>query len=83
LYSLSLPELWDARWTPPAEAKSGIPRFAAIVETSSDLWPWLALLGAAGLVLEWFLYGRFRRGLRSGNTIPIRRSAAETAGARR
>jgi len=62
LYSLTLPQLWDARWEPPAGAAKGIPSSLPVVESSTDLWPWLALLGAAGLVAEWLLYGRFRRG---------------------
>jgi hypothetical protein len=83
LYSLSLPELGDTRWTAPAEAKSGIPHFAQILDTSSDLWPWLALLGAIGLMAEWILYGRFRRGLRRRRTVPNRRATAETMGVTR
>ena len=35
LYSLSLPELWDTRWTAPTDAKSGIPHFAQVLDTSS------------------------------------------------
>ena len=84
LYSLTLPELWESKWTPPAEARSGIPKFAAILESSSDLWPWLAIAGGLGLLAEWLLYGRFRRGMSRVRTIPIRSSApAETAGVRR
>ena len=45
LYSLTLPELWEAKWTPPADAHRGIPRFAQVLESSTDLWPWLALAG--------------------------------------
>ncbi len=66
LYSLTLPQLGDSKWTPPADAHTGIPRFAAMVDSSTDIWPWLALLGAAGLVAEWLMYGRFRRMQRSG-----------------
>jgi hypothetical protein len=83
LYSLSLPELGEARWMAPADAKVGIPHFTQILDTSSDLWPWLALIGALGLLVEWILYGRFRRSLRRGKTISIRRTAAETTGAPR
>jgi hypothetical protein len=82
LYSLSLPEPWDTKWTPPADAKSGIPHFARFVDTSSDLWPMLALAGALGLLVEWVLYGRFRRGLRT-RLVPIRRASGETVGASR
>ena len=82
LYSLSLPELWDTKWTAPAEARSGIPHFTQVIDAASDLWPWLALAGALGLLAEWILYGRFRRGLRL-KTIAIRRTAAETTGVSR
>ena len=61
VYSLMLPQLWDARWEPPADAAKGLPRFSRAPGRSSELWPWLALLGAAGLLAEWVLYGRFRR----------------------
>jgi hypothetical protein len=61
VYSLTLPQLWDAKWEPPAEAGKGIPRFAPSLGESSDIWPWLAVLGAAGLAIEWLIYGRFRR----------------------
>ena len=79
LYSLTLPELWDSKWTPPADAHTGIPKFATILESSSDLWPWLALAGALGLLAEWLLYGRFRRGM--ARVLPLR--AREAVGARR
>jgi hypothetical protein len=62
MYSLTLPQLWDTKWEPPADAGKGIPRFAASLDGSSDIWPFLAILGGLGLALEWFLYGRFRRG---------------------
>jgi hypothetical protein len=81
LYSLTLPELWESKWTPPADAHLGIPRFAQVLDSSTDLWPWLALLGGLGLLVEWVLYGRFRRGMmRAAKTVTIR--AAETTGAR-
>ena len=63
LYSLTLPELWDSKWEPPAEARKGIPRFTARCSTARPIcgrgWRcWAAL----GLLAEWMLYGRFRRG---------------------
>jgi hypothetical protein len=76
LYSLTLPELWDTKWTPPADAHSGIPRFTQIFENSRDLWPWLAIAGTLGLLAEWFLYGRFRRVAMRARTL-VMRSAAE------
>jgi hypothetical protein len=72
LYSLTLPEMWDSKWMPPADVHSGIPRFTQIFENSRDLWPWLALAGALGLLAEWFLYGRFRRTAIAGRTLVMR-----------
>ena len=60
MFALTLPQLWDTRWTPPADVRRGIPHFAPSLPTASDWWPWLALLGAAGLLAEWLLFGRFR-----------------------
>ncbi|HJT88675.1 MAG TPA: hypothetical protein VJ732_12485, partial [Bryobacteraceae bacterium] len=64
VYSLSLPQLWDTRWEPPAGTPRTVPSFPPVFESSTDLWPLLALLGAAGLIAEWLLYGRFRRAAR-------------------
>ena len=61
LYSVTLPQLWDSRWEPPAAAPKNIPHFSAAADSATDVWPWLALAGAAGLFAEWLLYGRFRR----------------------
>jgi len=60
MFALTLPQLWDTRWTPPADVRRGIPHFAPSLPTASDWWPWLALLGGAGLLAEWLLFGRFR-----------------------
>jgi len=60
MYSLTLPQLGDAKWEPPANTHRGIPRFSDVMDRVSDIWPWLALAGAAGLLIEWLLYGRFR-----------------------
>jgi hypothetical protein len=59
VYSLTLPEMWDVKWAPPATARRGIPAFNESVRRSSDLWPYLALLGAALLIGEWLAYGRY------------------------
>ncbi|MFB3828843.1 MAG: VWA domain-containing protein [Bryobacteraceae bacterium] len=62
VYSLTLPQVWDGRWEPPKEARRGLPRPAGTGESSLELWQWLALAGALGLLIEWFLFGRFGRG---------------------
>lgn len=77
LYSLTLPELWESKWIPPSDAHLGVPRFTQILESSTDLWPWLALAGGIGLLVEWVLYGRFRRGMmRRAKTVAIRTETA-------
>jgi hypothetical protein len=45
------------------------------VESSTDLWPWLALAGGFGLLAEWVLYGRFRRGMMRSKTLAFRAAA--------
>jgi hypothetical protein len=57
-YSLTLPEMWDERWVPPANVRRGIPAWNDSIRRSTDLWPWLAVLGAAVLLVEYLLYGR-------------------------
>ena len=57
-YSLTLPEMWDTKWTPPTGVRRGVPAWNDAIRRSTDLWPWLALLGAAVLVLEYLIYGR-------------------------
>ena len=82
-YSLTLPELWDSKWEPPADVHQGVPRFQQILESSSDLWPWLAIAGGLGLAAEWLLYGRFRRGFARGRTLTMRTRVPEAAEVRR
>jgi len=75
MYALTLPQLWDSRWDPPPNTHRGIPRFNAVLEHVSDWWPWLALLGGAGLLTEWLLYGRFRM----ARFAPVRTSVRSVA----
>jgi hypothetical protein len=81
LYSLTLPELWETKWEPPAEAARGVPRFARVNASATDLWPWLALAGALGLALEWLLYGRVGR-LPFGISLALGRKKPRAVGAR-
>ncbi|HLI82564.1 MAG TPA: VWA domain-containing protein [Bryobacteraceae bacterium] len=74
IYSLTLPQLWDEKWEPPAEARRGIPPAQPFVSRSAGLWPWLALAGGLGLLAEWMLFGRFRRA--APRRVAIRREAA-------
>lgn len=61
ILSLTLPDIADVKWTPPAQAARGLPPVIDFLPSAVDLWKWLALVAAAGLVLEWVLYGRPRR----------------------
>jgi len=83
VYSMTLPQVGDTKWTPPAEARRGIPRLQPLASTVQDLWPWLALAGGVGLLAEWFLFGRFRRNPRRSNVLHRRRAVAETEVAHR
>lgn len=58
IYSLTLPDVGEAAWKAPATVARGLPRFAAQVASITNIWPWLALLGGLGLLIEWLLYGR-------------------------
>jgi hypothetical protein len=60
VYSLTLPEVGETVWQPPATAKRGLP--VRVSEASAqDLWQVLALLGGLGLLIEWLFFGRPRR----------------------
>jgi len=61
VYSLTLPELWDLKWTPPATIRRGIPSWTDSIKSNRDLWPFLAILGAALLLFEWIVYGRYAK----------------------
>ncbi len=61
VYSLNLPDLGEARWQPPQSARRGLPTFRENAASSRDLWQIFAILGGAGLLLEWLLFGRFSR----------------------
>ncbi|MCX6625130.1 MAG: VWA domain-containing protein, partial [Acidobacteria bacterium] len=72
VFSLTLPEMAEARWEAPKNIRRGVPPISTAGRTSRDLWQLLALLGAIGLFAEWHLYGRRRFAARLG---------AKTAGA--
>jgi hypothetical protein len=70
VYSLTLPQPGDTVWKPSAAelrqgVKLGLPGRAPLGPTSRDLWHWLALAGAAGLLADWILYGRIDRRMRA------------------
>jgi hypothetical protein len=60
IFSLTLPEVAEFSWPAPRAAATGLPAAAQLSPSAIDLWKWLALLGGAGLLFEWLLYGRHR-----------------------
>ncbi|HEY1242112.1 MAG TPA: VWA domain-containing protein [Bryobacteraceae bacterium] len=74
--SLTLPEVGETKWQPPTDVRRGIPRALPLIPAGSDPWPWLALAGAAALLAEWLMFGRFRRGAVL-QPRPVRRLARE------
>jgi hypothetical protein len=60
VYSLTLPQPGDVVWK-PSNAKFGLPGRAPAEPAARDIWQWLAMLGAAGLIADWILYGRMQR----------------------
>lgn len=59
VYSLTLPQAGDTVWN-PASVRHGIPSGFPSEPSARDLWQWLALLGGAGLFVDWILFGRRR-----------------------
>ena len=49
VYSLTLPDVAEAVWRPPANVRRGIPRAAELESPPQDLWPWLAVAGRLGI----------------------------------
>jgi hypothetical protein len=62
VYSLTLPTPGEVIWK-PVNVRHGLPGRAPFEPASKDVWQWLAVLGGLGLVVDWILYGRMRRGL--------------------
>jgi hypothetical protein len=60
ILSLTLPDVARDRWT-PAKVSTGLPPGASYLPTATDLWKFLACLGALGLLAEWYLFGGGRR----------------------
>ncbi len=60
VYSLTLPNVGEALWKMPAAVHRGIPRQMGNGVSSTDIWPWFAVVGALGLLVDWLLFGRSR-----------------------
>jgi von Willebrand factor type A domain/Aerotolerance regulator N-terminal len=66
VYSLTLPQPGDTVWR-PSNVKVGLPGRAPLGPASRDIWQWLALAGALGLLADWILYGRIDRRIRAAS----------------
>jgi hypothetical protein len=73
LYSLSLPDVAEASWKIPAKVRRGVPKASEHEAPPAQLWPWLAVLGALGLLIDWLLFGRSR-------TLQLRATRLRAAG---
>jgi hypothetical protein len=60
VYSLTLPDVGESVWKAPASVRKGIPRSVGNGVSTTDIWPWFAVLGALGLLVDWLLFGRSR-----------------------
>ncbi|MBI3473778.1 MAG: VWA domain-containing protein [Candidatus Solibacter usitatus] len=76
VYSLTLPELGETKWEPPAGVLTGLPSRGGGAAAAADLWQVLACLGALGLLVEWAIWGRYARGARPPRMRIPRRQAA-------
>ncbi|MBI1353407.1 MAG: VWA domain-containing protein [Acidobacteria bacterium] len=56
--SLTLPEIAEATWEPPAAVLRGVPPASAALGSALALWPWLALAALALWILDWTWFGR-------------------------
>ncbi len=68
IFSLTLPDIAEKQWKAPPSTPTGVPSAVASLPSAFDLWQWLALLGAACLLAEWYLFGRRRRAVRKAST---------------
>jgi hypothetical protein len=58
--SLTLPEVGQYVWTPPANTPRDVPASLLLGPSAIELWKWLAISGGLLLFAEWFVYGRQR-----------------------
>ena len=58
IYSLTLPALAETTWTPPQGIARGVPPTSLRESAATEIWPWLAIAGTLGLLVDWILFGR-------------------------
>jgi hypothetical protein len=65
VYSLTLPELWEVKWTPPANAATASRRGPMPSGAARTLWPFLAGPGCGGPAGEWIAVIQTALGVKS------------------
>jgi von Willebrand factor type A domain/Aerotolerance regulator N-terminal len=60
VYSQTLPDVPESLWRPPSTVRKGIPKTTGNPVSTTDIWPWFAIFGALGLLVDWLLFGRSR-----------------------
>ena len=68
ILSMVLPEVPEYEWKPASTIVLGMPASAFSAAAAVDLWKELAGAGAVLLIIEWLLYGRQRKLIRSAQT---------------
>jgi hypothetical protein len=71
LYALTLPDLAEAAWQLPPGVKKGVPTAGFSEAAATEIWPWLAIAGALGLLLDWILFGRNRAIRLTAKSMPV------------
>jgi hypothetical protein len=69
IYSLTLPDVAEIAWKPQASVTKGLPSPRLRGASQANIWPWLAILGGIGLLVDWLIYGR-------SHTLRLQRSPA-------
>jgi hypothetical protein len=60
IVSFTLPDVGQFAWKPPESTPRSLPVRSWFGASAVDLWRWLAVAGALGLLVEWLIYGRQR-----------------------
>ncbi len=79
VYSLTLPALADGTWTKPSGILIGVPPKTFSESATTQIWPWLAILGALGLLADWMLFGRNRSTRLAAFKAPWNREGSKAA----
>lgn len=60
ILSLTLPQIGEYQWKPPANAALGLPPVPALRADAIEFWQWLAVFAVLVLLIEWMFFGGHR-----------------------